>query len=483
MFATLLIPDFPLAAALRRMEDPPPPPRATADSRGRTSVVGAADEAARRAGVTPGMNTARALGRCPALALVAPDPRAEEAAAGWLLAAGTGISPRVEATAPGVVTIDLRGTDRRTTERRLRKARADCPGIRIGISDTPERSGWAALRAENMVDTTAEEVLFGNFPPAEAPLPEAIRRTLLDWGLPDLLAFARMAKEDVGRRLGPEGIRLWEEMKGRRARLLRTVGERPRFRSAADLEHPVETLEQALFLIRRLLGEICPALAAAGRAARELRLAWRAESGEKGGRRFALPEPTDRAAVLFALLESHLSGVTTEAALVFIGIEAEPTDPVTAQRDLFEVSAENPFRFEETLSRIRGIVGGDRMGVPVRLSSHHPEAWRIQAPPARLETREEAAPYTRRSGPALRRFRPARTIRVWCREGRPVRFLWQQQSFAVRSVRGPWRISGDWWDPRHLWAREEWDVEWDGARFGRLVRHSTGSWEWEGLYD
>lgn len=443
------------------------------------------DDESRIEGITPGMSTARALARCPRLSILEVDPAAEESAMAWLIALGFGISPRVEATEPGQVTVDLRGTgDWEDIGRRaIEQSQVTGLPIRIGLSSTPARATWASFGPRAFYRAETDEELFGGLSPEEVPLPKELRQSLQEWGIRDLLTFARFSKEDVGRRLGPETVVFWEEMKGRRSRLLRVVPGVPVFRSEMELEHRVETLEQALFVIRRLLSEVCSSLLAAGRVARSLELNWRTESDAEGGHSFQLPEATARIDPIFAMIESYLSGVRTDKALQWIGLEAAAGDPLPEQRDFFEISTTSPFSFQETIGRIHGLLGEQTVGVPVSGESHHPDHFRIDPPPPQFRVSEEAAPYAEPCGPALRRFRPARAVQVWCRDRVPIRCLWRKRSHAVRAVRGPWRISGDWWDPRYRWSQEEWDVEWGQGCYCRLMRNPAGEWFWEGVYD
>ncbi|MBC2603099.1 Y-family DNA polymerase [Puniceicoccus vermicola] len=451
----------------------------------RTSVLACVDDEARKQGVAPGMSTARALARCSHLAVLEKNPSAEESAMGWLIALGFGVSPRVEATAAGEVTVDLRGVKNLEEMAGQIADRADRAGIaiRVGISDTPERAQWASYGRSHLSHAVTDEGLFGGMGLHEIPLPAEILRRLREWGLTCLLEFVRFAKGAVASRLGPEGVLLWERMKGRRARLLTVIEEPPVFRREMELEHRVETLDQALFIIRRLLEEVCSSLLAAGKIARSLELFWRTEAKVEGGHGFALPEATARVTPLFAMIEAYLSGVRTEAALQLIGLEAEPGDPLPEQRDFFEISAKSPFQFQETVGRIQGFLGEEKVGVPVREPTHHPDACELVPASTRIQVEEGAMTYGKNLGPALRRFRPPRPIEVWCEEGRPVRCIWKRSSHRIQAVRGPWRISGDWWDPRYRWSQEEWDVEWGSQFFCRLVRVPSGKWRWEGVYD
>ena len=46
---------------------------------------------------------------------------------------------------------------------------------------------------------------------------------------------------------------------------------------------------------------------------------------------------------------------------------------------------------------------------------------------------------------------------------------------------GPWRASGNWWEPG-AWEREEWDAATSDGKVIRLVRQ-PGGWFVEGVMD
>jgi protein ImuB len=52
---------------------------------------------------------------------------------------------------------------------------------------------------------------------------------------------------------------------------------------------------------------------------------------------------------------------------------------------------------------------------------------------------------------------------------------------GVRQRRGPWRRSGEWWNPGR-WDCEEWDIELENGGLFRLT-HSARQWWIEGMYD
>jgi protein ImuB len=109
MVACVLVPRFGLLAAVAGRRELLSRPVALAPEPGGPQVVGEASGAAEAFGITAGMRLAEALGRCPGLALIPPDPaRAEEA---WeeRLARIEGIGAAVESRRPGEMFFGLDG--------------------------------------------------------------------------------------------------------------------------------------------------------------------------------------------------------------------------------------------------------------------------------------------------------------------------------------------------------------------------------------
>ena len=93
----------------------------------------------------------------------------------------------------------------------------------------------------------------------------------------------------------------------------------------------------------------------------------------------------------------------------------------------------------------------------------------------------------RRSSPlhilcsALRRFRPAVSASVLQDEDDPVHVHSAERSGKIIEQRGPYLLSGNWWDEKS-WRRAEWDLQ---LQNGELVRahEQDGVWKIDGVYD
>lgn len=532
MFAVLEIPGFRLRAVERLREVSIRTGAVLVEAHGRRSRVVACDPVAAGAGVRVGMTAAAALAKSDHLTLLEPDAGAEVAAGRLLFAAAGRLSPRVERSGPGWVTVDLRGRDLTALPGELERTVEALAGgglpTRVGVARTPFLAKVAALRADPVqwvgdpagggpIGQSMEAFL------AATPVADALAgwdwdggggrfvTLMADWGVASLAAFAALDRAAVTARMGAAGGDLHDEVRGRRARLLRIDPPAPEFAVELEPEQPIERLEPLLFVIRRLLETLSAELSAAVLAAATVRIGLDPERGASWEAVLDLPEPTHRVDPIFAILESRLEGVRTESAIVRVRLSLEPHEKIRRQRDLFAASLEDPHRFADTLARLRGLFGAAGYGSPRRDDRHDPDAFVLEEPRAwddsinKLDTKKpldeegaggpievlrriartaEVLPLREDRGPVLRRFRPAREVRVVCdREGLPRRILKGRPSGEIVDLRGPWIVSGAWWD-RGGWSRVEWDIEIaGGGGLYRLVDCSGEGWIVEGMYD
>jgi len=84
-------------------------------------------------------------------------------------------------------------------------------------------------------------------------------------------------------------------------------------------------------------------------------------------------------------------------------------------------------------------------------------------------------------GPALRRFRPKVSASVLLDEDRPAYVRGADVCCKIIDQRGPFLISGNWWDEKS-WTRAEWDLQLE-TRELVLGHESQGTWAIDGIYD
>ena len=317
------------------------------------------------------------------------------------------------------------------------------------------------------------------------------------WGIHTLGQLAALDKEQLGARLGPEAIRMWERANGRSSRLLKLIRPPESFQESFEFEREIETAEPLLFMLRRFLEQLAVRLAAIYFVAKELTLRITFGNKQIYERVFKIPQPTNDVDLLFRMLLTHLENFRSEHPIVAVALSAEPIKPAGEQFGLFETTLRNPHQLSETLARLTALLGSDRIGTPVLEETHRPDAFRMQPFSWQLNSAADnggrssatlgSAREARRSSPlhilcpALRRFRPLMSASLLQDENTPAHVRSAAISGKIIAQCGPYFLSGNWWDEKS-WAWAEWDLQ---LQSGELVRchESEGTWKVDGIYD
>jgi protein ImuB len=480
-YAVLLAHEFRLQATLRHLPGLAGQPAALLEMQAAKARVAEVNTAAEKRQVELGMTPTQAMARCAELHLLNANPGHERSAQDALLQIAETLSPLVEATASGVVTVELplerSMTERDFLERCIRPLVSIGLDVCLGVAATPDLALLAARFAAPVhVVASPVDVL--------APLPvDALRPSdellsvLSSWGIRCISQLTALPMAEVCERLGPEAVELWERAKGGRPRPLRLVKPQEFFAEQTDLEHPVEMLEPLLFLLRRFLEQIAQRLAAVYLVAGKLRLTLRFENGEPYRQVFTIPQPTREVDLLFRMLHTHLENFTSASPIIGLELAAKPVRPNAEQFGLLEKGLRDPHQFTETLARLQALLGSDRVGSPQIEPSHHPDAFCLQ--PYESDSAVPAKEKELLIGVPWLRFRPPIPARVIMDEVRPAFLYSPRCTGPIAEAHGPWLLEGDWWESKH-WFREEWDVATDEG-FYRLV-HVEEGWFLDGIY-
>jgi len=378
--------------------------------------------------------------------------------------------------------------------------------VKEGSSHGALRSNSQAPRSE--LATGRVRPIGGPDPPspcynaASGRLTEEILGILHKWGIHTLGQLAALNKEELRDRLGPDAVRLWERANGTATRLLKFVQPPETFDESFEFDHEIETAEPLLFILRRFLEQLSLRLTSIYLVARELTLTITFANKETHIRVFKIPQPTNDVDLLFRMLQTHLEDFKSEHPIVSVALSAEPSRPALQQFGLFQTALRNPQQLYETLARLTALVGNDRVGTPILEETHRPDAFRMEpfdwrrndeirmsndeTNPKHECAGETPAATEKKAKPALRRFRPAALASVFNADNVPVHIQSEkvlEGAGAVGAIRGPFLLSGNWWDEK-AWARAEWDMQLED---GELVRAHEGPrcephWRWTGLF-
>jgi protein ImuB len=338
---------------------------------------------------------------------------------------------------------------------------------------------------------------------------ERILSILHQWGIHTLGQLAALPRDDLAARLGARAVELWERSHGRTERILKLVSPPESFIESFEFENEIETIEPLLFILRRFLQQLATRLNAIYLVAKELRLRLIFADKSDYQRIFKIPQPTNNEDILFRMLHTHLENFTSKHPIAAVELEAQPSRSVRQQFGLFETALRDPMQLHETLARLVGLLGADRVGTPVPEETHRPDAfrmkpfvWHFSGHPERSVAKSKdpaTLPVPFASGSLdcarddgvgripLRRFRKRTSATVLLENHRPVHVRAEpvRAGLALDGAavmqEGPFPLSGNWWDER-AWARVEWDVEIENGVVARCHWDREG-WAIDGIYD
>lgn len=395
-----------------------------------------------------------------------------------LLECAREFSPCVESAQPGIVLLDLYGTEKllgpteevgKQISFRAKELGFDA---HVAVAANPDAAQYAALGFKNTI-----YIPVGQEAKRLAPLPVSVLsptsemlETLEAWGIRTFADLAALPTIALTERLGQEGLRLQKLARGGRERFL--VADEPEESYVAEYEFddPVETLESLSFILSRLTHALCERLASRALATTELRLTLALESYQlrTGDDKeiyehvWKPPRPTSDAKFLCRLACLDLNDITFEAPIKKVKVEVVPSRPRTTQGGLFVPASPETEKLEITLARIRGVVGSADdngtacVGYPQVRDSHKPDSFNVQ--PFSSLPRKHDSPSRVKPALALRLFRPELESSVELTGDKPhfVR-LWKKHRRVI-SASGPWSSSGYWWNQSFTWMGDEWDV-------------------------
>jgi protein ImuB len=150
LFATILLPNFYLQAIARHQPSLREKPLAVLDDTASKAIILQINAAAEAAGVHPGMAPSQALARCLHLVIKARARQREQQLTEIMLHHAFMLSPFVEATAPGVCTVEFKQSHqlREKVERTINSLAGCDLTARAGIAQNPDASFLAAHLAD-----------------------------------------------------------------------------------------------------------------------------------------------------------------------------------------------------------------------------------------------------------------------------------------------------------------------------------------------
>ncbi|MFC7338819.1 Y-family DNA polymerase [Haloferula chungangensis] len=540
MYLTLHLPSLPLEALLRHQPEKrrfPCAVAATEKSQHSVPIL-ALNRRAAAFHLEPGFSITRALARCPRLLVLPRDPEAEAHALRDLLQLAESLTPDFELTTPDTLTLDL------SLHPQFQISNFKSPIEALGLpahlasGPTPDLAHLFSLSP-----STSDSLVFrgphsrwshgshSSFPSQNVPqevfhnLPLHLARHLPHlelengtleisnmWGLHSLGDLARLPRQDLAERLGPAIAQLHDILHVKHHRPLRLIHPIESFVSSIHLEHPIESSQALLFLIRKYLQNILNRLNSRYLKANQIHVSLKLSNESLKQIAIDLPEPSAALETLLAPLQSRLESLQLSAPIESLELSLTPSESSSGQHQLFGHSIRQPHRLADTLIRLSALLGDAQIGFPVPHFTHRPDSFHLasahrlfgsaglqpasqaQLPPSRrkaTQTNTDHCPlitdHPRASGPPLSRFRPPLEIAVAFDppargHPQPLALLTGPHRGRILKSHGPFPISGHWWSPSESWQQLEWDIELETHHLLRLSHTPPDLWHLQGHY-
>jgi protein ImuB len=524
-FACIYIPEFMVQSVVRA--EPALRGNAFALLSGKPPLwsVVAANAAALQTGVQLGMTKVQVAEFC-AMEIRYRSKAQEKATHAALLDVGWSTSPRLEDTAADTIVLDLEGLaslfgsdENIACELAQRSSRV---GVipHVAVASNIETAILAArgFAGITIVPPGEESARLGGLPIRTLSTDTGIIETLERWGVNTLRALAALPVLQLSERLGQHGVLLYELARGARVRSLVLTEPNSNFEEEMELEDSVEELEPLSFLLGRLLDQLCARLEARALAVRTIRIrfelepsfekdvqALKDESRKKTApneytKVLALPVAMRDSKVLLKLVRLSLQGDPPKSPIQKIIMAVDAAALRVVQNGLFVPRGPDPEKLEVTIARLAKLVGESNVGVAELLDTYRTENFRMgrwasganspiakttksqKKSAAQHDCGEDESQQSRKAAAGFRAIRPAIAASVEVDKEHPVRVCFAGMQGNVVAASGPWRSSGEWWQP-DCWDQNEWDLAIDfGGNGGMQREKSVSAWPPYGVY-
>ena len=306
---------------------------------------------ARHAGVKPGMTVSQAIGLCPTLRLIEPDPVHYDELFSSLLSSLNDVSPVVEPAELGLAYVGtdglagIYGSQHKVIEAIHQTVRpSDRPTVRLGFGLGKFTAWVAASRAKPgeaiVVAPGVEQKFLASQPISVLPLDSHFHRRLRLLGIRTLGALAALPEEAVTAQFGAVGRRLWRLAAGRIAEpVAGRIAPEP-IVAALTFFTPVGERELLVHSLEQLIARSLKHPRRIGWRVHAVRLRAGLEGGGSWLATHLLKDPTADAGRIGAPLKTRLEQSPPTGAVERLILEFTAFAPGTTELQLFARDAQ-----------------------------------------------------------------------------------------------------------------------------------------------
>ena len=453
-------------------------PALLADKRDRGHVIELNEQASLQ-GARPGQTIVQACAAAQDAHVLVHDAVRTHDAWQEMLDALDAISPLIDDAAEGTAFLEMRGIDGEPAQwierTRAVLARFDLP-VRVAFGPNKFVARAAARAGDGtMCEPEGIRALLAPMPLETLDLDCNTIDRLRLLGVTTLGELACLPHGPFVRRFGAQAARWHERARGIDCEPLRPRAHELQIDAAVYGEGSAAQEEQVYFALRVLADRVCSDLERTGRAAAMVCMTLQCENGDRRDVDVGFAQATADPKAMLDVMRAKLEGMTFEAPIDGLRLQALQLEEGGAPAALFAQSEPDPQTLGVALTRLRAALGVEAQCARV-------------CPGHRLETRfryQHFAPKPKpvgqkilqRSTPVPQlRLLPVREVRVTIARSAPCTV----DARRVKECAGPWRVDDGWFDAPV--ARDEYDVLLDDGTLYRIFREGE-RWYLRGIYD